>query len=139
MDNTTDKTTDKTIYEYTIVLDGDYLGTNESEEKLGTAVERHVPEAAPDGQTSAPENTREAADKLYSDYEKMIFRDPNVLDKDDAYPHTYQWRIADRYDPAKIEVIEAALKSGVKITDTEEYLRYSEEMASRRFMPDSWD
>ncbi len=33
---------------------------------------------------------QEEMDRLYYEYERMSFRDPNVLDKDDAYPHSYQ-------------------------------------------------
>ncbi len=125
-----------TIYEYTIVLDGDYLGTNESEEKLGQTVARQAPEA----ESGSPEqDARADMDKLYAEYEKMCYRNPNVLDKDDAYPHTYQWRMGDRYDPAKKTVLEAALKYGVKIADTDAYRQYVEAMTNRRFMPDSWD
>ena len=78
-------------------------------------------------------------DRLYYEYERMSFRDPNVLDKDDAYPHSYQWRIGDKYDPAKKPVLEEAIEKGVRITDTEAYENYVEEIKHRKFTMESWD
>ena len=69
----------------------------------------------------------------------MCFKDPTILDKDDAYPHSYQWRVGDRYDPAKIEVLKAALREGKRITDTEEYQNFIENIKSRKIEPLSWE
>ena len=76
---------------------------------------------------------------LYRDYERMILKDPTVLDKDDAYPHSYQWRMADRYDPGKIEALEEALNNRTRISDTQAYRNFIEDMKNRRFKPESWD
>ena len=76
---------------------------------------------------------------LYFDYEKMILRDPTVLDKDDAYPHSYQWRVGDRYDPGKIEALQEALNNRSRISDTQAYKKYVEDMKNRKFKPESWD
>ena len=61
------------------------------------------------------------------------------LDKDDIYPHTYQWRLGDKYDAGKAPVLEEAIKKGVRIADTEAYEKYIQEVKSRKFEPDSWD
>lgn len=78
-------------------------------------------------------------ERLYAEYEEMCFKDPTILDKDDAYPHSYQWRVGDRYDPAKIEVLKAALREGKRITDTEEYQNFIENIKSRKIEPLSWE
>ena len=76
---------------------------------------------------------------LYHDYERMILRDPTVLDKDDAYPRSYQWRMSDRYDPAKLAAVEEAINNRCRISDTYAYKKFIEEMKDRRFKPESWD
>ena len=111
-------------FDYTIVLDGSYNGP-----EIETA----------DDVKAEKDSEQEKMDRLYYEYERMSFRDPNVLDKDDAYPHSYQWRIGDKYDPAKKPVLEEAIEKGVRITDTEAYENYVEEIKHRKFTMESWD
>ena len=133
--------------DYTIVLDKNYSGpdldkTGGWQKELesfippdyNTASDRAASDAADESG-----DTRAMIDKLYSDYETMCLKEPTVLDIDDAYPHTYYWRMGDRYDPDKIEVIKKALKQGIKIAETDAYLEYVEKVKNRRFSPDSWD
>ena len=115
-------------FDYTIVLDADYSGLDMQE-----------PVRIADGSEGGSDDGREAVDRLYSEYEKMCLQEPTVLDEDDAYPHSYQWRVADRYDPAKVEILEEALKESIKVADTEAYHRYVEEIKNHKFTPDSWD
>ena len=82
---------------------------------------------------------REMMDRLYYEYERLCLQDPNTLDKDDIYPHTYQWRLGDKYDAGKAPVLEEAIRRGVRISDTEAYAKYIQEVKSRKFEPDSWD
>jgi hypothetical protein len=119
------KTFNEKDFDYTIVMDASYLSPAAREAKK-----------AEDSADMAPNADYEL---LYYDYERMIFRDPTVLDKDDAYPHSYQWRMGDRYDPGKLEALEEALKKRVRISDTEAYQKYIEEIKKRRFKPESWD
>jgi len=119
------KTFNEKDFEYTIVMDASYLSPAAREAKK-----------AEDSADMAPNADYEL---LYYDYERMIFRDPTVLDKDDAYPHSYQWRMGDRYDPAKIEVLKAALSEGKRITDTEAYQEFIEDIKSRKLEPLSWE
>ena len=114
--------------DYTIVLDGSYTGPLPGSAESATA----EPEA---------ENTghKAAIDRLYEEYEQMCFKLPTVLDEDDIYPHTYQWRIGDRYDPVKVAVVEEALKRGKKIAETEAYESYVEGVKKSGFRPVSWD
>jgi hypothetical protein len=130
-------------YDYTLVLDSSYTEASEHEDSLGTEVERLTPKTVKE-QTEETEHdsqadSREKADHLYRDYEKMCFREPTILDKDDAYPHSYQWRMGGRYDEDKIKVVEAALREGRRIEDTEAYQAYVEAIRNRKFTPDSWD
>lgn len=122
-----DKTFNDKDLEYTIVMDASYLGPDVNEFRK--------PE---EGDDSVPDANKEF-EQLYYDYERMILRDPTVLDKDDAYPHSYQWRVGDRYDPAKIEALEEALNNRVRISDTQAYRNFIEEMKNRKFKPESWD
>ena len=121
------KTFNEKDFEYTIVMDASYISPTVTDLK------------------KIDEDEAKAADlvaeyeMLYFDYEKMILRDPTVLDKDDAYPHSYQWRMADRYDPGKIEALHEALNNRSRISDTEAYRKFVEGMKSRRFKPESWD
>ena len=121
------KTFSEKDFEYTIVMDASYMGPDASDLKQDEA-----------GQGEAADRIAEY-ELLYFDYEKMILRDPTVLDKDDAYPHSYQWRVGDRYDPAKIAALEEALNNRVRISDTQAYKKYIEDMKNRRFKPESWD
>lgn len=130
----------KRDYDYTLVLDSNYTETSEHEEALGTEVERLMPQTVQEkAEQDGPADSREKADQLYSDYEKMCLREPTILDKDDAYPHSYQWRMGGRYDEDKIKVVEAALREGRRIEDTEAYQEYVEAIRNRKFTPDSWD
>ena len=112
--------------EYTLVMDGNFA-------ELVVAGEGGLNEEA----ISA--DRKRTIDELYNEYEQMCFQDPTILDTDDAYPHTYQWRIGDKYDTAKVEVIAAALKEHRRITDTKAYEKYIEEISKSNFKPDSWD
>lgn len=120
----------KKDFDYTIVLDGNYADNSGHEEMSGTMIERLRRE---------PDDAQEAMDRLYYDYERMCLKDPTILDKDDMYPHTYHWRMGDKYDPAKKAVLEEAIKLKVRVADTEAYQKYVEEISHRSFAPDSWD
>ena len=114
-------------FEYTIVMDASYTAPDANDlrkpgEGAGQAGEAHAED-----------------ERLYADYERMAFRLPTVLDRDDAYPHSYQWRVADRYDPGKLAALEEALNNRSKIEDTEAYQKFIDEMKNRRFRPESWD
>ena len=114
-------------FEYTIVMDASYTGPDASD--LRTAGE---------GAVQAGEAHAED-ERLYTDYERMAFRLPTVLDRDDAYPHSYQWRVADRYDPGKLAALEEALNNRTKVEDTDAYRKFIEDIKNRRFKPESWD
>lgn len=120
------KTYNEKDLEYTIVMDASYMGPDVNDFRK--------PEEG-----GSEEDPNAEYELLYYDYEKMILRDPTVLDKDDAYPHSYQWRVGDRYDPGKIEALEEALNNRTRISDTQAYQKYIEEMKNRRFKPESWD
>lgn len=125
MDNK--KTFNDKDFEYTIVMDASYLGPDVNESRK------------PEDSADIADDPNAEYELLYYDYERMILRDPTVLDKDDAYPHSYQWRVGDRYDPLKIEALEEALNNRVRISDTQAYKKYIEEMKNRKFKPESWD
>ena len=82
---------------------------------------------------------REAMDRLYYEYESMRMMEPGIVSRDEVYPRSYYWRLGDRYDPGKIEVIKEALRLNVKIENTEAYERYVEEVRARKYAPPSWD
>ena len=135
-------------FDYTIVMDSRYPGLDPAaqEEAVEAAADpEKVGDKAPAeaGQTvPTPEPQIEFNDyyeRLYAEYEEMALKEPTILDVDDAYPHSYQWRVGDRYDPAKIEILKAALSQGKRITDTEEYQKYLDDIKNRRFKPESWD
>ena len=153
---------DSKDFKYTIVLDGNYnenSGHQEMPDELGQAVERRQPgrhaqneevpahEAAGESAGAAESVSRktgslslhEMMDRLYSEYERICFQDPNTLDMDDIYPHIYHWRIGDRYDPAKMPVLEDAIRQKCRIADTEAFEKYVNEVKSHKFQPDSWD
>ena len=125
MDNK--KTFNEKDFEYTIVMDSSYLGPDVNDFRKSE-----------EGAAKADDPNAEY-ELLYYDYERMILRDPTVLDKDDAYPHSYQWRVGDRYDPAKLAALEDAIKNRIRISDTEAYRKYLEDMKNRKFKPESWD
>lgn len=142
-------------FDYTIVMDARYPGLDPAAQEEAVEAAAKTPEQGADG---APAKTAEHGagagaaatpepqieyndyyERLYAEYEEMALKEPTILDRDDAYPHSYQWRVSDRYDPAKIEVLKAALSQGKRITDTEEYQKYIEDIKNRRFKPESWE
>lgn len=107
-------------FDYTIVLDGSYKG--------------------PDVQSEVARIDEKAAlDQLYKAYEAMILREPTIVDRDDAYPHSYEWRMGGKYGEGKRAVLEEAINLGKKIADTPAYEKYAEEIKNRKFAPESWD
>lgn len=116
-----DQNTNGNDFDYTIVMDASYVGPD--------VRKAETPEA----------DNRAITDRLYGEYEQMCRRMSAVFDADDLYPHSYQWRMGDRYEPAKVKAVEEALQKGVKIADTEAYEKYAEEVKNRSFMPDSWE
>ena len=129
MENKNIDNTNIADFEYTVVLDGSY------KEPLMDAIEENnqVVERA------VKDDPKKAMDRLYQAYEKMCLKEPTILDLNDAYPHTYQWRIGDRYDPAREDMLKEAIEKGIKIADTEAYQEYAEEVRTRKFAPVSWD
>ena len=121
------KTFNEKDFEYTIVMDASYTGPDVNDYMQ------------PDEDQTETANRIAEYEMLYFDYEKMILRDPTVLDRDDAYPHSYQWRVGDRYDPGKIEALQEALNNRTRISDTQAYKKFLEGMKSRKFKPDSWE
>ena len=63
----------------------------------------------------------------------------DALDKDDIYPRSYQWRMGDKYDPAKVDLVKTALRLGRRIEDTAEYEEYVEAISKSRIETISWD
>ena len=127
-----DKFKNNEDFDYTIVMDPRYPGLDpvNPEPLKGTEPEK----------SEEPEKVViDPWERLYAEYEEMCFKDPTILDKDDAYPHSYQWRVGDRYDPAKIEVLKAALSEGKRITDTEAYQEYIDDIKSRKLGPLNWE
>ena len=118
------KTFNEKDFEYTIVMDASYTGPDESE------LEKNVQGAS---------DSHAEEERLYADYERMALRIPTVLDMDDAYPHSYQWRVGDRYDPEKLAALEEAINNRSKIEDTEAYKKFVDSIKNRKFKPESWD
>ena len=114
-------------FEYTIVMDASYIGPDVNDFRK------------PEDSADAADDPNAEYELLYYDYERMILRDPTVLDKDDAYPHSYQWRVGDRYDPGKIAALEEALENLCRISDKKKKKKYIEDMKNRKFKPESWD
>ena len=123
-----DKFKNNEDFDYTIVMDPRYPGLDPI---------RHEPLA--EAEKKPEKVVIDPWERLYAEYEEMCFKDPTILDKDDAYPHSYQWRVGDRYDPAKIEVLKAALREGKRITDTEAYQEFIEDIKSRKLEPLNWE
>lgn len=115
-------------FDYTIVLDSGM-----------TSVDLLKQAAAQENPESVVEDEKAAAERLYYEYETMCMKMPMIVDKDDAYPRSYQWRIGDRYDPAKLEVIKEAIRTGKTVMDTEAYQEYLEEIKNRSYRPVSWE
>ena len=126
MGNNTDINND---FDYTIVLDAGYTGLDLMDSDQDSE----------ETESTAEDNGKAAIDSLYDEYEKMCLKEPSVIDKDDAYPHSYQWRMIDKYDPVKVEVVKAAINEGKRIAETDAYLIYMAEVGSRKFKPESWD
>ncbi len=127
-DNFNNDINDLKDYEYTIVLDGSYMAPGSEVEVIA----EEVP-------AKKKEDPKAEADRIYAEYEAMCMKEPTVLDTDDIYPHSYYWRIGDRYDPAKVAVVEAAIKDGKRIADTEAFAEYAEKVKNSKYTPESWD
>lgn len=135
-------------YEYTLVFDGDFKGQGpldsggtevaRSAEARTASDKRTMHQTAP-VQRTEPLDLKEKIDRLYFDYEKMCLKWPTILDMDDAYPHSYQWRMGDKYDLGKMEALEEALKSETKIENTEAYRKYISNVTHRKLPQLSWD
>lgn len=122
--------------DYTVVLDRNYRGpVIEAEQKKQEAEDaKAVPEPEIEFDASKAE-----AEKIYETYESMFIKDYTALDKDDIYPHSYQWRVGDRYSEDKLAVVEAAIRRKKRIAETEEYLEYVEKVKRSKFTPMSWE
>lgn len=122
--------------DYTVVLDRNYRGpVIEAEQKKEEAeAAKAVPEPEIEFDASKAE-----AEKIYETYESMFIKDYTALDKDDIYPHSYQWRVGDRYSEDKLAVVEAAIRRKKRIAETEEYLEYVEKVKRSKFTPMSWE
>ena len=114
--------------EYTIVMDPSFTQTG------GKGSEKDPVSADKSKRTAG-----NSMDTLYAEYEMMCLREPTVLDSDDAYPHSYQWRLLDRYDPAKIALLKKAVEEGKKIADLEAYQEFLEDVSSRRIEANIWE
>ena len=123
-------TISKTIngIEYTIVMDMDKLPI----EALRSRDDKS-------NNIDKTSNLKANIDDLYRKYEKMRLSEPTVLDEDDIYPRSYQWRMGDRYDMGKVAALEEALKSWKKIEETEAYSKYVETISKSGLKLDSWD
>ena len=130
-----DNNKDYNDIDYTMVLDGGYQSPFSAVEleKQGTE-----PEWAHPAAKEADESKAEA-DRIYDKYEKMFLKDFTALDADDIYPRSYQWRAGDRYSEEKLAVVEAAIRRGKRIVDTDEYQDYIEKIKKAKFTPDSWE
>lgn len=80
-----------------------------------------------------------AVDLLYKQYEQMCLNGSGVLDRDNIYPRSYQWRMGDKYDPAKVGLVREALRQNKLIADTEEYQAFLEEYKKTKVGTFSWD
>lgn len=82
---------------------------------------------------------KHAIDLLYEEYERSCLGGASVLDRDDIYPRSYQWRMGDKYDPAKVGLVREALRQNRLIADTEEYQEFLEESKKSKVETFSWD
>ena len=146
MDKIFDKFDKAEDFDYTIVMDPRFPGVIPDGPAPAAETAAPAKEPIPAAEAAAPAKDAEPEkpvidpwERLYSEYEEMCLKEPTILDLDDAYPHSYQWRVGDRYDPAKIEVLKAALMEGKRISDTEAYQEYLEDFKRRRFEPVSWE
>lgn len=104
--------------EYTIVMDPEYASAIASQKDA---------------------DPKHAVDLLYEQYERMCLSGASVIDKDDIYPRSYQWRMGDKYDPSKVGLVREALRQNKKIEDTEEYRTFLEESKKNKVETFSWD
>ena len=117
-------TVSKTIngIEYTVILDRSELSSDIL--KPGTA---------------GKDDLKESIDLLYKEYERMRLNEPTVVDADDIYPRSKQWRKGDRYDMGKVAALEEALKNWKSIEETEAYKRYIEAASKKEVSSISWE
>ena len=72
-----DKFKNNEDFDYTIVMDPRYPGLDPI---------RHEPLA--EAEKKPEKVVIDPWERLYAEYEEMCFKDPTILDKDDAYPHS---------------------------------------------------
>jgi hypothetical protein len=122
--------------DYTVVLDRNYRGPVIEAEQKKEEAEAAKAVIEPEIEFDA---SKAEAEKIYETYESMFIKDYTALDKDDIYPHSYQWRVGDRYSEDKLAVVEAAIRRKKRIAETEEYLEYVEKVKRSKFTPMSWE
>ena len=122
--------------DYTVVLDRNYRGPVIEAEQKKQEAEAAKAVIEPEIEFDA---SKAEAEKIYETYESMFLKDYTALDKDDIYPHSYQWRVGDRYSEDKLAVVEAAIRRKKRIAETEEYLEYVEKVKRSKFTPMSWE
>lgn len=122
--------------DYTVVLDRNYRGPVIEAEQKKEEAEAAKAVIEPEIEFDA---SKAEAEKIYETYESMFLKDYTALDKDDIYPHSYQWRVGDRYSEDKLAVVEAAIRRKKRIAETEEYLEYVEKVKRSKFTPMSWE
>jgi hypothetical protein len=122
--------------DYTVVLDRNYRGPVIEAEQKKQEAEDAKAVIEPEIEFDA---SKAEAEKIYETYESMFIKDYTALDKDDIYPHSYQWRVGDRYSEDKLAVVEAAIRRKKRIAETEEYLEYVEKVKRSKFTPMSWE
>lgn len=122
--------------DYTVVLDRNYRGPVIEAEQKKQEAEAAKAVIEPEIEFDA---SKAEAEKIYETYESMFIKDYTALDKDDIYPHSYQWRVGDRYSEDKLAVVEAAIRRKKRIAETEEYLEYVEKVKRSKFTPMSWE
>lgn len=122
--------------DYTVVLDRNYRGPVIEAEQKKEEAEAAKAVIEPEIEFDA---SKAEAEKIYETYESMFIKDYTALDKDDIYPHSYQWRVGDRYSEDKLAVVEAAIRRKKRIAETEEYLEYVEKVKRSKFTPLSWE
>ena len=122
--------------DYTVVLDRNYRRPVIEAEQKKQEAEAAKAVIEPEIEFDAG---KAEAEKIYETYESMFIKDYTALDKDDIYPHSYQWRVGDRYSEDKLAVVEAAIRRKKRIAETEEYLEYVEKVKRSKFTPMSWE
>ena len=122
--------------DYTVVLDRNYRGPVIEAEQKKQEAEAAKAVQEPEIEFDAG---KAEAEKIYETYESMFIKDYTALDKDDIYPHSYQWRVGDRYSEDKLAVVEAAIRRKKRIAETEGYLEYVEKVKRSKVTPMSWE